>query len=274
MDLPIQLIEEPKPVEKNGPTEENFNSGAFVLSRSLFSSGIWFMSPEYIKIWIYLIGKANHKGKKYKGYFCERGQYFCDYQELLDQLKYKIGYRKKTYNESFMKNLMKFLRKAGMINTMKKPRGILVTLINYSPYQALNNYEKTNEKTNEKTIDKPHENQRALSINKNGQELNNKTFILMAFEKFYTVYPKRQNRKDAEKAWNQLWTDKKSDYYSGPLDENKLNLILAAVEKQTKSENWQKDGGTFIPLPASWLRGNRWEDEVQNQPSRPMEVVL
>ena len=74
---------------------QNFSSGAFVISRSIFESEIWYKPPEYLKIWLYLIGKANHKGRKYKGYYCERGQYFCNYEELRGQLDYKIGYRNK-----------------------------------------------------------------------------------------------------------------------------------------------------------------------------------
>ncbi len=160
---------------KNSPVNsENLSSGAFLISRSLFDSDIWFMPPEYMKIWLYLIGKANHSGRKYRGFFCERGQYFCDYKELRDQLKYKIGYRSKQYNENYMKNLMKHLRSTLRITTLKKPRGILVTIANYNTYQDLKSYEKTNGKPNEKTICKPHVNQKALSINKNDKELKNK----------------------------------------------------------------------------------------------------
>ena len=38
--------------------------------------------------------------------------------------------------------------------------------------------------------------------------------------------------------------------------------ILAAVERQRGSPAWEKDGGRYIPNPATWLHGRRWEDEV------------
>ena len=150
---------------------ENFSKGAFILSRSIFESDLWFMPPEYLKVWIYIIGQANHKGRKVRGYPCERGEYFCDYHELSEQLRYSIGYRKSASNESHMKNLMKFLRDTGRITTMKKPRGILINVLNYSKYQDLNNYEKTTEKTDEQTSCKLRSSNIALSINKNVQEL-------------------------------------------------------------------------------------------------------
>ena len=145
----------------------NMSKGAFVLSRSIFESEIWHKPPEYLKIWLYLLGKANHKGRKYGGCFCERGQHFCNYNELSEQLKYNIGYRNKTYGDSFMKNLMKYLRDALMVTTAKKPRGLLITITNYDSYQNLRNYENSNEGSNEKTNCKPTVNQMPLSINKN-----------------------------------------------------------------------------------------------------------
>lgn len=57
----------------------------------------------------------------------------------------------------------------------------------------------------------------------------------------------------------------------------KLNLtdelqqtILAALEKHKKSEDWKKDAGKFIPYPATWLNGRRWEDELKRGEKRKM----
>ena len=30
----------------------------------------------------------------------------------------------------------------------------------------------------------------------------------------------------------------------------------------SKSHDWTKDGGQFIPHAATWLNGKRWEDEL------------
>lgn len=152
---------------------QNFGSGAFVISRSIFESDIWYKPPEYLKIWLYLIGKANHKGRKYRGYYCERGQYFCNYEELRGQLDYKIGYCNKKYGDFAPKNLMKYLRSSLMVTTLKKPRGLLITITNYDSYQNLSNYEKPSEDTNEETTKKPRKNQSVPSINKNDKELKN-----------------------------------------------------------------------------------------------------
>lgn len=45
--------------------------------------------------------------------------------------------------------------------------------------------------------------------------------------------------------------------------------MLSTLEKQKKSEQWQSDGGKFIPYAATWLNGQRWEDEVPEKKTIP-----
>lgn len=77
-----------------------------------------------------------------------------------------------------------------------------------------------------------------------------------AFDLFWSAYPKKKAKGDAEKAWAKV----KPDH---ALSE----LIIAAVLAQKLSEDWTKDGGKFIPHPASWLNAKRWEDEVTPAPT-------
>lgn len=70
---------------------------------------------------------------------------------------------------------------------------------------------------------------------------------------FYKTYPKHKAKNDAWKAWKQLNSKRP------PID-----TILKAIENQKQSDEWQKDNGQFIPLPASWLRAGRWDDEVES----------
>ena len=71
-----------------------------------------------------------------------------------------------------------------------------------------------------------------------------------SFEVFWSAYPKRRNRGDAEKAWLKL----------KPTSET-LAKILEAVEVASRSDDWRKDNGQFIPYPASWLNAKGWLDE-------------
>ena len=78
---------------------------------------------------------------------------------------------------------------------------------------------------------------------------NNKN-ILEFFESFYSNYPKKIAKSIALKSWNKLNPDNKL-----------LQVILKDVAKKGKSESWTKDGGRYIPYPATYLNQKRWEDE-------------
>jgi hypothetical protein len=70
------------------------------------------------------------------------------------------------------------------------------------------------------------------------------------FQAFWRVYPRREAKQDALKAWGRLNP-------SAAL----VTEILDALAWQTQRDDWTKDDGRYVPLPASWLRGQRWEDE-------------
>ncbi|MFA4972938.1 MAG: hypothetical protein WC683_10010 [bacterium] len=76
-----------------------------------------------------------------------------------------------------------------------------------------------------------------------------------SFLGFWYAYPKRTGKGAAAKAW---------DKAKPPILD-----VLQALKWQVKSEQWTKDGGQFIPLPATYLNQRRWEDEPQPQPSVP-----
>ena len=72
------------------------------------------------------------------------------------------------------------------------------------------------------------------------------------FDAFWERYPKKVGKAAALKAWRKLKPDV-----------GKQSVMLAALAVQVESESWRKDGGQFVPNPATWLNGARWEDEVQ-----------
>jgi phage replication O-like protein O len=69
------------------------------------------------------------------------------------------------------------------------------------------------------------------------------------FEIFWINYPKKRNKGQAEKAFKKV---------TEPIE----SLILV-INEAKKTEAWRKEGGQFIPYPASWLNARGWEDEVE-----------
>jgi hypothetical protein len=82
--------------------------------------------------------------------------------------------------------------------------------------------------------------------------------VLVDFDTFWKEYPRKVSKQQAVKAWRSI----------NP-DHTLLTTMLQALEKQKRSEQWQKDNGKFIPHPATWLNGKRWEDELTPKYSPP-----
>lgn len=75
------------------------------------------------------------------------------------------------------------------------------------------------------------------------------------FQTFYKSYPKHKGKQAAVRAFLKLRPD--TDLFQ---------RIMAALEAQKASNEWQEDGGRYIPYPAKWLNGRRWEDEMEVNP--------
>lgn len=73
--------------------------------------------------------------------------------------------------------------------------------------------------------------------------------ILQMIEVFWSAYPKKRNRVDTEHAFSEV----KAWLF--------LPDILKAIEWQKKDEAWTRQGGQYIPMPASYLRDMRWLDQ-------------
>ena len=77
------------------------------------------------------------------------------------------------------------------------------------------------------------------------------------FPRFWEQYPVKKSKENALKAWLKI----------NP-SPGLQALILSALEIQKVSPDWQKENGKYIPHPATWLNGHRWDDET-TPPSLP-----
>lgn len=69
------------------------------------------------------------------------------------------------------------------------------------------------------------------------------------FDLFWSAYPRKKSKGDAVKAFDKA------------IKITSLPVILDAITRLSKSSDWLKDGGKYIPYPASWLNAQGWEDE-------------
>lgn len=102
---------------------------------------------------------------------------------------------------------------------------------------------------------------------KEGKERNTRHASIdddVGFASFWAAFPNKKAKQDAFKAWSKL----------KPCDALQAS-ILKAIEIQRQGEDWRKEGGRFIPHPATWLNGRRWEDSTSQDPAEnPFAGVL
>lgn len=70
------------------------------------------------------------------------------------------------------------------------------------------------------------------------------------FDRFWSAYPRKVAKPSAVRAFK-----------AAKIENGSLEAVLAALEAQKRSPEWAKEGGRFIPHPATWLNGRRWEDQ-------------
>jgi len=75
------------------------------------------------------------------------------------------------------------------------------------------------------------------------------------FARFWKAYPKKRSKGQAERV-----------FYRIDPDEQLLATMIATIERAMTSEDWLKEGGKYIPYPATWLGVRGWEDEIVSPP--------
>ncbi len=101
-----------------------------------------------------------------------------------------------------------------------------------------------NGKRNDQSVTKP-------SPEKRREEKNKEPIGSVLFDTFWAACPKKVGKDAARKAFEKR----------KPTPEL-VAVMVDAMERQAKSEQWLKDGGKFIPHPSTWLMGGHWQDEV------------
>lgn len=155
-----------------------------------------------------------------------------------------------------------------------------IQIVNFSKHQNPNMKEKASEippppgfdagsyKHHERPVQAPQANsegsiptqQRTGKGNKQAQDESEseKGLQEMRFSKFWEAYPVKKAKQDAYKAWKKI----------KPTAEL-FERIMTAVENYKNSLEWTKENGKYIPHPATWLNGGRWDDEITDIAEAP-----
>lgn len=73
------------------------------------------------------------------------------------------------------------------------------------------------------------------------------------FDLFWSEYPKKKSKQTAKKAFEK-------NHKAMP----DINSLIKIIHKLKESKEWAKEGGQYIPYPASWINAHGWDDEIES----------
>lgn len=218
------------------------DEGYIKLFRSLLNWE-WIDKPETLSTFIFLLLTVNHSDNEWHGMTIKRGQTVTSYTEIA----HKMGLSVQQVRTS-----VKRLISTGELTHQTTNRYSLITIRNYEVYQSVVNTPINNQATNNQQSS----NNQSTTNNNEKNKKNDKNYIYAqsdtAFDAFWNAYPKKKDKRRARDVFNRL-----------NITDDLLKVLITAIDNQKQSAEWQKNNGQFIPYPATWLNGHRWEDEIQ-----------
>ena len=122
-----------------------------------------------------------------------------------------------------------------MATTKGTRQGTMITIENYGIYQDKG----TTKGTSKGTVEEQQRDNEGYTYNELEEGLkNDKETYTDLFETFWKEYPNKKAKP-------------------------------VALKKQKQTTDWNKDNGQFIPMPATWINQERWNDEIKEKSKDP-----
>lgn len=190
---------------------------------------------------LHLLLKVNYKDTKivFNGQevIIKRGEHLCGGLSLAKETG---------MNRSMIRRKLKLLEKVGFIYVKSTNKFSIVTICKYNDFQTVKSVSDQQLTIKRPTTDHQMTTPKEVKEDKEDKDLN----TLTDFDIFWKAYPRKKSKGSAKKAWLRI----------NP-SEHLLATMLATIEIAKTSNDWTKDGGKWIPYPASWLNAEGWEDE-------------
>jgi hypothetical protein len=210
------------------------NTGYVKLWRKTLKSPVW-QNPKLFRFWAWCLMKASHK---------ERVALVGFQKVPLVPGQFIFGRKKAAaetgLSEKSVRTCLECLKTLENVTIKTASKYSILTVVNWDFYQ-----EYQTEGASKRASKGPAKGQQRAT---DKHVKNEKKKYSCAFNEFWSAYPKKKAKADAWKAWQQA---------DIPED------IVSIVERhKSNNHDWQKENGQYIPLPASWIRGCRWEDDL------------
>lgn len=186
--------------------------GYFMIARQIFESKIWGLSPDILKLFIYLIGNARHgeKSSHYAGTEIQRGELFIGLSKIIEDNTYIKGKIMRQWSRSSVSRMLHTLADEGMIELMPNTSGTHIKVCNYKTYQDWNAYKRNDSETivkrpcndSETIVKRQREHKKNEKKGNNGKnEKNEKEKNPPTPQRGEVVFPEKLNTPEFKKIW-------------------------------------------------------------------------
>jgi hypothetical protein len=166
----------------------------------------------------------------------------------------KTLYPLKDVRDCQIKDTLRKLSSAGLVSFFKREDGkLFVRLTNWDRYQSTRSDTSETETETQDSLKKTTEKPRVSKLSEAMQK---------RFDRFWKAYPRKVGKGKAEDSFARYRPD-----------DELTDVMIRAVEAAKQTAQWQREGGQYIPHPATWLNQRRWEDEMpQPEPVSPIRT--
>jgi len=225
--------------------------GYVKLWRKTLESSMW-ENHNLLVFWIWCLLKATYKERIGK----------VEYQDVpLVPGQFIFGRRKAAketrLSERTIRTCCRHLENMGNLTIKTTQRFSVISIANWAKYQE----EATQQATHQRPTDDP-----PATTDKKGKKGKKvkKGIYVQLFNLFWKEYPKKKSKKDAEREFSIAIKGRTNGY----TEESFADMLIEAVRVVKKTEDWNRNNGQYIPLPSTWLHGEKWTDEIsKTQPT-------
>lgn len=188
----------------------------------------WYSDSKTFRLFLHLLLTANHKDNNYRGKLIKKGCLVTGRELLSAQTGMSVRE---------IRTCLERLKSTNEIAIKTNSKGTEIQVINYEKYQST-----TSETTNERPA-----NDQQTTTNKNDKN-DKEEKETISFEWFWNLYDKKNDKKKCELKFNKLSFEQKE----------KIKLVLPSYIESKNDIKYRKN-------PLTWLNGECWEDEMENE---------
>ena len=227
----------------------NTSSGFVKLSRGFFDHYLWSETRTFSKAeaFLDLIQRASFAEHKQlidgQLITLERGQQIASVRYLAKRWAWSKGK---------VERFLDGLAHDQMVNRKTGHGQTILTLCNYDAYNSTRDtYGDTHGDSNGTPTGTPTGTKDKKGKKDKKVKNNNMSGYPDAVEQIWKEYPQTGRARSTRKKVHTQWK---------AMPKDSLDQVLQAIRAWSKSHNWQKDGGQFVPALDRWLRDRGYED--------------